>query len=129
MEKATFEMEIKKEISYAELWEAIWGSDGTGITYWCSKIRTAEGKSIKLWLKGEREFDLVPNPQDFRLYEDEEEKWHLVTLEDLARGYKMAYEQNLTHCGSCLVADLEDADACSGDVLIQLAVFGEVIYG
>ncbi len=125
----TFTVTVTKEVTYNELWEAIWGSDGTGITYWCSKIRNANGKSIDLWLKGEREYELVPNPQDFKLYEYEEDKWHLVTLEDLANAYRKAVEGKLRHCGTCEVADLDDADACTGDVLLQLAIFGEVVYG
>lgn len=126
---STFSVTITKEVSYNALWEAIWGSDGVGITYWCPKIRNAEGKSIDLWLKGEREFDLVPNPQDFRVYDSYEEKWHLVTLDHLADAYRKALEDKLHHCGTCEVADLDDADACTGDILIQLAVFGEVVYG
>jgi hypothetical protein len=120
----SFTVTTTKEVSYDDLWEAIWGSDGTGITYWCSKIRKPDGSDIDLWLKGEGEYSLLPNPQDFKLYE-----WHTVTLDHLADAYRKAVEDKVRHCGTCEVADLDDADACTGDVLLQLAVFGEVIYG
>lgn len=116
--------EIKVSVSYNELWEAVWGSDGMGMTYWSSKIRKPDGSNIDLWND-----DWTPNPQDFKVYDDYEEKWHTVTLADLAKGYEIALTQNLTHCGTSSVADLEDADACTGDVIIQLAIFGEVTYG
>ena len=125
----TFTITITKEVSYDDLWEAIWGSDGTGMTYWCSKIRKPDGSDIDLWLKGEGQYSLVPNPQDFKVYDHEEGKWHTITLEALADAYRKAYEGKLRHCGTCDVTDLEDADACTGDILVQLAAFGEVIYG
>ncbi len=122
MNDATFTMNITKEISYAELWSAVWGSETTS---WFTSVRKPDGKGIDLWTKP----DFEPNPQDFRLYDAEQDEWHLVTLADLARGYQLAYEQQTTHCGNCLVADLDDPDACSGDYILQLAIFGELIYG
>ena len=122
MNDTTFTMNTTKEISYADLWSAVWGSETTS---WFTSVRKADGKGIDLWTKP----DFEPNPQDFRLYDAEQDEWHLVTLADLARGYQLAYEQQITHCGSCLVADLDDPDACSGDYILQLAIFGELIYG
>ena len=125
----TFTFTITKEVSYDDLWEAIWGSDGSGITYWCDKIRKPDGSDIDLWLKGDETYSLKPNPQDFKLHDFEEDKWHLITLNALANAYRKAVEDKLHHCGSCEVADLEDADECTGDILLQLAIFGEVVYG
>jgi hypothetical protein len=126
MDKATFT--ISKEVSFVELWEAIWGSDGSGIVYWCSKIRKPDGSDIDLWVKGE-DGRLVGNPQDFKVYDFEEEKWHTCSLEQLAKGYELAVNQNLRHCGGSITGDLDDADECSGDQIIQMAIFGELIYG
>lgn len=119
---------VETEVSYLDLWEAIWGSDGTGITYWCSTLRKPNGQGIDLWTR-DAENNLVGNPQNFKLYEFEEEKWHTVTLEDLANGYRLAVKNHAHHCGSYPVADLEQADACTGDVILQYAIWGEVIYG
>jgi hypothetical protein len=119
---------ISKEVSYLELWEMIWGSDGMGMTYWCDKIRTPDGKSIALWKKDENG-NLVGNPQSFKVHDYEGEKWHTITLEDLAEAFRHADRENLTHCGNYAIVDFEGQDACNGDTLIQLAIWKEVIYG
>ena len=105
------------------LWEAIWGDDGGGITYWCDKIRTTEGKSIRLWTS-----DYKPNPQDFKLHCDQTDEWHTVSLHELATAYQTALNQGLKHCGTYSI-NLDDPDACFGDTIIQLAVFGELVFG
>jgi hypothetical protein len=50
-----------------------------------------------------------------------------VNVDDLARGYSLALKNNYHHCGTGI--DLEDPDACVGDIILQCAIFGEVIYG
>lgn len=119
----TFTATRTVEVSYDDLWSAVWGSE---VAYdWFSKVRQPDGKGIDLWTKP----DFDPNPQDFKVYDEYEEKWHEVTLEALANGYRLALQNNTHHCGGCEVADLEDPDACTGDIIIQLAIFGKVIYG
>jgi hypothetical protein len=119
---------IETTVSYLDLWEAIWGSDGTGITYWCDRLRKPNNQGIDLWTKTE-DGNLVGNPQNFKLHDYQEEKWHTVTLEDLAKGYRLALEHKSTHCGHYSVTDLDEADACTGDIILQYAIFGEVVYG
>jgi len=115
---------LTTEVSLPELWEAIWGCDGAGMTYWSSKVRKPDGKGISLWTKP----DYEPNPQDFMLWDDYEEKWHTITLEQLANGYLLALTKGQKHCGGYSL-DLEDPDACFGDLVCQYAIFGEVVYG
>lgn len=117
------EYKITTSVDMNELWSAVWGSDGIGMD-WIRMVRTADGKGIKLWTD-----EWEPNPQPFRIYDDSEEKWYDVSLDDLVRGYQIAVEQQVKHCGYCLVSDLDDPDACTGDIIIQLAVFGELVYG
>ena len=119
---------ITKEISYLELWEVIWGADGAGMTYWSDMVRNSMGGDIDLWTKDEQG-NLVGNPQGFRIHDSEEDTWHDISLADLANAYKLADRDNLTHCGNYAIVDFESQDACNGDTLIQLAIFGEVIYG
>jgi hypothetical protein len=125
MTSATFK--AVKEVSFVELWDAVFGCDGAGMT-WCSMIRKTNGQGISLWKKNE-EGDLIANPQDFKVYDQEAEKWHTCTLEDLANGYVLASNAGQTHCGHYQVSDLEDYDACTGDMIVQYAIFGELIYG
>jgi hypothetical protein len=118
------ETNVTIDVDINDLWEAVWSSEGSGVTYWASHIRTVDGKSIRLWTE-----DWTPNPQDFTIFDCEEEKWHTVTIADLVRAYGIAVKNGDTHCGDYLVADLEDCDECVGDVLLQYSVFGELIYG
>lgn len=121
------EIVFRKTFTVGELWEAVFGSDGAGMVHWSTEIRNANGEDIDLWVD-DANGELVTNPQDFKVYEDEEEKWHLVTLEQLRSAYEKAINENITHCGGSRL-DLDDSDACIGDILVQIAVFGEVTYG
>ena len=120
-------MTVSKTFTVGALWEAVFGSDGAGQVYWSSMIRNAEGQDIDLWITN-AEGELVGNPQDFKVYEDEEDKWHTVTLEDLRAGFEKALNEGNTHCGGHAL-DIEDADACFGDIVVQYATFGELVYG
>jgi hypothetical protein len=115
---------VSVEVSLDDLWEGIWGSDGAGITYWATKIRKPDGSKISLWHLP----DYEPNPQDFMLYDEEEDKWHTITLAQLAKGYQLALNSGQKHCGTYSL-DIEDPDACFGDLVIQYAIFGELTYG
>jgi hypothetical protein len=123
------EMTITKTVTFTvgELWEAVFGSDGAGMVHWSTEIRNENGEDIDLWID-DASGESVTNPQNFRVYEDEEEKWHNVSLEQLRIGFEKAMIENATHCGGHTL-DLEDNDACFGDIVVQYAVFGELIYG
>jgi len=122
-------MTVTKTVTFTvgELWEAVFGSDGAGMVHWSNEIRNENGLDIDLWIDLDNG-ESVTNPQNFRVYEDEEEKWHDVSLEQLRIGFEKAMIENATHCGGHTL-DLEDNDACFGDIVIQYAVFGELIYG
>ena len=120
-------MTVSVTFTVGELWEAVFGTDGAGMVHWSSKIRNENGEDIDLWTT-DTNGESVTNPQNFRVYEDEEEKWHDVSLEQLRIGFEKAMINNSTHCGGYPLK-LDDYDACFGDVVIQYAVFGELIYG
>ena len=116
-------IEVSVQVSVSELWDAVWGSDGAGMTYWATDIRQIDGKPISLWTKP----DFEPNPQDFKIYDQEQDLWHTVTLDQLAQGYQKALNAGQHHCGNYALS-LDDPDACFGDLVIQYAVFGELTY-
>ena len=60
------------------------------------------------------------------LYENEEPEKHHITINDVKKGLELMRDQYPRH-----YADLveENDDAITGDVFLQLAVFGELIYG
>jgi hypothetical protein len=110
---------VSTEVSYQELWNALWGSDGSGMTHWCDKLRATNNHGIELY---------GAKPRAFKVHDYYEGKWYTVTLEDLARGYRLASEGKRTHCGSYPLTDLDSSDECVGDHIIQLAIFGELMY-
>ena len=61
----------------------------------------------------------------YDLYDEDETKHHL-TIDDVRKGLELMRDGHPRH-----YADLieENDDAITGDVWLQLAVFGEVIYG
>jgi hypothetical protein len=94
----------------------------TGLQRSASKTDTG----IDLWTTVDGE--LQPNPQDFKIWDSEENKWHFVTVEDLRTGFEKALIAGQTHCGGYPL-DLEDYDACFCDMVMQYAIFGELVYG
>ena len=63
---------------------------------------------------------------DNELYEDDNPTQHTLTLKDVRKGLRLMKKEYPSH-----YADLveENDDAETGDIWLQLAVFGEVIYG
>jgi hypothetical protein len=119
-------MTVSKNFTGEKLWEAVFGCDGSGIVYWSPKIRKQNGHGIDLFLRVEGE--IQPNPQDFKVWDIEENRWHFVSVEDLRTGFEKALLANQTHCGGYPL-DLEDYDACFGDMVIQYGIFGKLVYG
>lgn len=117
---------ISKTFTVGELWEAVFGCDGAGMYYWSPKIRKQNGHGIDLWIKQDGE--IQPNPQNFKVWDIEENKWHMVSVEGLRKGFEKALAEGQTHCGGYKL-DLEDYDACFGDIVIQYAIFDKLVYG
>ncbi len=112
-----------------ELWENVVGGESG---YWASRYTDLDGGKLNWYNEVGtpvgREFR--PNPQPFRVCEyDEatgEKTWHTVAVTELAEAYLKLKHDGWTHCGGCPV---DDTDACTGDAILQNAVFGEFIYG
>ena len=105
-----------------QIWTAIFG--GWGADYWAGAVRKPDGSDIELF-----DHDVQPLPQDFKLLDYVENKWHQVSLTDLVEAYEWHSKEQSKHCLGHRIDDLDDPDACTSDVLLQTAVFGEVIYG
>lgn len=132
---------VEVEIDVDKVWLDVWGNDGHGFAYWCGAVRdVVDGvrqDSFSAWKRDENDkivevkndwggTDWVPNPHDFAVYDHEEDKWHIVTLEKLCMAWFDTRQAGLTHCGGC---SLDDPDDCTEDFYLQYAVFGDVIYG
>jgi hypothetical protein len=50
-----------------------------------------------------------------------------LTIEDLVQAYEAVIAKPYYHCGGTI--DIDDMDECASDIVLQQAVFGDVIYG
>lgn len=102
--------------------DVLWGNMMGGHSgYWADNFETLDSGIIK-WYKDDNYEQ--PNPQDFKVLADGE--WHEVTIEKLARAYVRLKLDGWNHCGHY---GIEDEDSCTGDALLQIAAFGEFVYG
>lgn len=109
-----------------------------GITYWCPKVTKADGSRTKsdmdastyLWEGGELSF-----------WEDEDDTGenlveHKVNLEKFINAIKMYIEGGYRYSasimdtdGDSMILECGNVDDEVADCIVQLACFGEVVYG
>lgn len=91
----------------------------SGIGYWCGEAEV-EGDYL-----GEHASDQISRGGKLILHDIEDpDETHILDLGSFLSGYKRAIEQGY------FSGDLDDDyDAGVADVIIQLAIFGEVVYG
>jgi hypothetical protein len=89
--------------------------------YWAEEFRTMKGGRVQFYKDENYEH---PNPQDIQVLADDE--WHDVTVRSLAEAYVKLKQDGWHHCGKY---DIDEEDACTGDALLQMAAFGEFVYG
>lgn len=97
-----------------------------GINYWCD-----EAKVIGDYL-GEYASDQISRGGRIMLYDYEAEAEHLLTKEKFLNGFKKYAKENMDifeHRNGKLVTDACLIDAVIADMIIQYAIYGEVIYG
>jgi hypothetical protein len=127
---SVIKVETTVDVDMNDVWEKIWGSDGTGFVYWCDMVRDTDGGDFDAWNITRSEdgkfsnFD--PNPHDFKVHDRETDEWHEVTLSQLAYAWVNMKQDGVTHCGGY---SLDDDDACVGDLVLQYTIFGEIVYG
>ena len=111
--KISYEVEIDPQ----DFWDAVFGCGDVGFRYWASETDFS---------------DSILRPCDFTIkYEDEDTEQiteRTLTIDDLKRGYELALKEGQKHCGGYDL-DMEDPDACFGDMVIQYAIFNKLVYG
>lgn len=97
-----------------------------GINYWCNKAEVF-GKRL-----GEYASEQIARGGVLKLYDTEENEMHVLTRSRLLKGIKQAIEGNYFACynwfdGNAIDTCMVDAEVA--DVIIQLALFGDIVYG
>lgn len=97
-----------------------------GITDWCSKTKVV-GEYL-----GEYGSEQISRGGKLLLYDMVEDQEYELTREDVLKGIKMAvehgYYKNYGWCDGHFL-DTCNVDALVADVIVQLALFEDVIYG
>jgi len=97
-----------------------------GINYWCNKAEVV-GEYL-----GEYASEQISRGGALKLYDAEEDEVYELTLEKLLNGIEKAYDGNwFMEYGWCDGAKLDPCqiDAEVADVIVQLALFDEVVFG
>lgn len=92
---------------------------GSGIDYWCDGLYTVDGRGG--WPKNQYHSEALSHPGHYVMihdYEADKPKWHRLTLKKLLKGLALAQDLNF-----------DEYDGPASDRIVQLALFGEVIYG
>lgn len=106
------------DVNIDEVWgNVIGGHSG----YWADNFKTLDGREVA-WYKDENYEQ--PNPQSFKVLADGE--WYTVSERSLAEAFVKLKVDGWTHCGGDLV---DEQDACTGDAILQVAAFGDFVYG
>ena len=97
-----------------------------GINYWCNKAEVV-GEYL-----GEYGHEQIARGGKLKLYDSEEDEVYELTLEKILNGIKLAVEQGYYHeygwCNGHMI-DTCQVDSLVADVIVQLALFEDVIYG
>ena len=101
-----------------------------GITYWCNKVKV-EGEYL-----GEYASDQISKGGTLKIYDCEGEAVYALTKNKFLEGLKKYLEDPLYKDTLCKAEhekqfriDVGRIDAPASDMIIQYALFGEVVYG
>jgi hypothetical protein len=51
-----------------------------------------------------------------------------LTPDQIVAAFERSVRVGLTHCSGYQIEDLDHADACSSDLVLQIAIFGELVF-
>ncbi len=106
---------ITRTIDAVEFWSSIMGSTEFMGEQW-----------LKVKYHGESDWD-KPGSVIITADNGEEEVSKTLTIEVLVQAYEAVIAKPYYHCGGTV--DIDNMDECASDIVLQQAVFGDVIYG
>jgi hypothetical protein len=106
---------ITRTIDATEFWSSIMGSTEFMGEQW-----------LKVRYHGDSDWD-KPGSVTITADNGEEEVTKTLHIEDLVQAYEAVIAKPYYHCGGTV--DIYNMDECASDIVLQQAVFGDVIYG
>lgn len=93
-------------------------------------VATSPTRNVSPWIKS------IQSVGDFGAIEisytddksDDHQKVVLVP-DQIGQAFAKCVEMGFTHCSGYPLEDIDDADACTADLVLQMAVFGEIVWG
>ena len=96
-----------------------------GITYWCDNARVVEDRYY-----GEYASDQISRGGSLELHDYVEDENRIINLDNFLNGLELAIKKGYAkHWYSNGKIDMMNMDAVAADIIAQLAIFGDVIYG
>ncbi len=128
MEQEIMKLSLEVVVTQEDIDNIMAGALEGGISYWCSKA-----KVIGDYL-GEYASEQISRGGQLRLYDIEEGENYTLDKEKFLNGLKMYFENPhpyniLEEIDNKLRIDTGNADAIVCDMIIQYALFDDVIYG
>ena len=53
----------------------------------------------------------------------------VLTPDQIGSAFAKLVELNFTHCAGYAIEDLDNSDACTADLVLQMAIYGEIVWG
>lgn len=97
-----------------------------GITYWCCKAEVVEDDYY-----GEYASEQISRGGSLRLYDNEDDEQYILTLDKFLKGLRLAIKDGYGNDWFSDDARLDCAmiDGEAADIIVQMALFGEVVFG
>lgn len=114
-------------LSEEDIDDIMCGAIEDGISYWAYKAEVVENEYL-----GEFASEQISRGGSLRIYDREDDKIYILTLEKLLKGFSMAVSLGYDDGWIDIPENTVDTcciDAHGCDVIVQLALFGDVIYG
>ncbi len=132
--KGNFEVTAKRTMIFSktDIDDIVCTALEGGITYWCCKAVVGEDEYY-----GEYASDQISRGGTLILYDTEEDERYTLTLEKLINGIAKACDEgygdfcDIAEDGKSLDNNVEMSrlDSIAADIIIQYALFGEIVYG
>lgn len=119
-------VEMTVELTQEDVDDIMCGALEGGINYWCNKAEVVESEYY-----GEYASEQISRGGSLRLYDSEEDEVYVLDLEKFITGFKSWLANGYDTHGAVQAGKIDccNIDAEDADQIVQMALFGDVIYG
>lgn len=111
-----YNIPIVRTLNQEEIDDIVCTAFEGGITYWCDEAKIV-GPETEYPEGATYLHEVLTRGRDIQLYESDSKQWHVLSIDKLVDAL------------SKVEIDFDNYDAGDADNVVQMAVFGEVIYG